>query len=241
MLSARKITLVPPENSKVEQFGSGFENEESGSLTTLVEKSTDKIKSKIYDKIHRFIKVILKLARTIGYDDDLRIKLRSGKYLEKSNIVNLLTHAMSAGKVLYGEDEFIELLADSGVDPNLIINENVRNKLIQFTNKNKEFSTVTEKEVVSRNLKSTAANEMSDPRINVIRKGAKKFIVEKENEPKRKYKLIEVNKDGPTIELNPDDEMQSEKHSNKRKRVVLEDDDDSVDDDLIDDMKWKTN
>ena len=128
MLSARKITLVPPEESEVTQFGSGVETEESGSLTTFVEKSTDKIKSKIYDKIHRFIKVILKLARTIGYDDDLRIKLRSGKYLEKSNIVDLLTHAMSAGKVLYGENEFVELLAECGVDPNLIINDNVRNK-----------------------------------------------------------------------------------------------------------------
>ena len=133
MLSARKITLVPPKDVEVKQIGSGVEGEESGSLTTIVEKSTDKIKSKIYNKIHRFIKIILKLARTIGYDEDLRIKLRSGKYLEKSNIVDLLTHAMSAGKVLYGEDEFVELLADSNVDPNLIINDNVRNKLIQFS------------------------------------------------------------------------------------------------------------
>ena len=241
MLSARKITLVPPEDGEVKQIGSGVDDEESGSLTTVVEKSTDKIKSKIYDKIHRFIKIILKLARTIGYDDDLRIKLRSGKYLEKSNIVDLLTHAMSAGKVLYGEEEFVELLADSNVDPNLIINDNVRNKLIQFTNKNKDSSTIKEREVVSRNLESSKVGDKPALKMNVIRKGAKKFIAEKDNEPKRKYKLIEVNRDGPTIELNPNDDMESEEYSNKRKRDVIEEDDDSVDDDLIDDTKWKIN
>ena len=90
-------------------------------------------------------------------------------------------------------------------------------------------------------MESSTVREMNNPKINVIRKGTKKFIAEEDNEPKRKYKLIEVKRDGPTIELNPDDEMESEKHSNKRKRAVLEDDDDSVDDDLIDDTKWKTN
>ena len=98
---------------------------------------SDKIKTKIYDKIHRFIKVILKLARNVGYDDELRIKLSNGKYLEKTNIIDLLTHAMSIGKVLYGENEFIELLSNSNIDPDLIINENVKLKLIQFKNKAK--------------------------------------------------------------------------------------------------------
>ena len=130
MSFAKKVTLIPHEN----QIGGGIvASEDSGQLSSEVEKTkskSDKIKFKIYDKIHRFIKIILKLARSVGYDENLRIKLKNGNYLENSNIVDLLTHAMSAGKILYGENEFIELLHESQVDPDLIINDNFRSKLI---------------------------------------------------------------------------------------------------------------
>ena len=136
MQSARKVVLVEP----LIQSGGG---PEEGLIESEVK--TDKIKSKIYDKIHRFIKIILKLARSVAYDEDLRIKLKNGKYLEKSNIVDLLTHAMSVGKVLYGENEFIQVLNDSNVDPDLIINENVRLKLIQLKNKGKTYRETRDK------------------------------------------------------------------------------------------------
>ncbi len=57
--------------------------------------------------------------------------------MEKSNIVDLLTHAMSVSKVLYGENELIELLHSAGVSPDLIINDNVRTKLIDLQRKGK--------------------------------------------------------------------------------------------------------
>ena len=150
MHSAKRVILIP---AKLDQYGGGDDSDQmNGSLSLPVEKPTDKIKSKIYDKIHRFIKVILKLARNVAYDEDLRVKLKNGKYLEKSNIVDLLTHAMSVGKVLYGEEEFIQLLAESDVDPELIINQNVKLKLIQFKNKNKKYSRISEDEnVIVRN------------------------------------------------------------------------------------------
>ena len=139
MSFAKKVTLIPHEN----QIGGGIvASEDSGQLSSEVEKTkskSDKIKFKIYDKIHRFIKIILKLARSVGYDENLRIKLKSGNYLENSNIVDLLTHAMSAGKILYGENEFIELLHESQVDPDLIINDNVRSKLIEFSNRKNNY------------------------------------------------------------------------------------------------------
>src|SRR5882757_4029188 len=136
MSYARKVTLIPKKSKENIQIGGSNENNASlGSLSSDFQPKIDKIKTKIYDKIHRFIKVILKLARNVGYDDELRIKLGNGKYLEKSNIIDLLTHAMSIGKVLYGENEFIELLYHANIDPELIINENVKLKLIQFNNK----------------------------------------------------------------------------------------------------------
>ncbi len=147
--------------SSFNQFGGGNNTNENpiSTLVSKVEPKQDKIKTKIYDKLHKFVKVILKLARKFGYDDDLKIKLRDGKYLEKSNIVDLLTHAMSVSKVLYGENEFIELLHSAGVSPDLIINDNVRSKLIHLENKGKmpnddinpmEVDITTEKRKIDR-------------------------------------------------------------------------------------------
>ena len=131
MQSAKRVTLVPPEQSG----GSQEQTADSGSISVEVGKSEkfDKIKDKIYDKIHRFIKVIFKLAKHDSYDDEtLRIKSRNGGYIDQTNIVYLLTHAMSLGKVLHGEEEFIALLSSSGVDPELILNENVKSKLMRY-------------------------------------------------------------------------------------------------------------
>lgn len=160
MQSAKKIVLVPSINKSTFQIGGGFLKTESGNyLTSKVEVKPDKAKSKIYDKIHRFIQVILKLARKFGYNDDMKIKLKDGKYLDKSNVVDLLTHAMSVGKVLYGENEFIELLYDAGVEPELIINENVKSKLIQIINSRKyKEPSVEEMEVERRGKKKVATN-----------------------------------------------------------------------------------
>ena len=165
MQSAKKITLIAPITEESEQVGGGSDGlENSGLITSDVTNKTDKIRSKIYDKIHRFIKIILKLARSVGYDQDLRIKLKNGKYLEKSNIVDLLTHAMSVGKVLYGENEFIELLALSGVNPELVINENVRMKLIQYLNRPKKDEGLKqpEKQNYKRKLEESDSDEKSE-------------------------------------------------------------------------------
>jgi hypothetical protein len=102
MQSTKKVVLIPASRQSNNNQIGGSEPGDStfNTLISTVEQKKDKIKSKIYDKIHKFLKIILKLARHVGYDDDLKIKLKNGKYLEKSNIVDLLTHAMSMGKVL---------------------------------------------------------------------------------------------------------------------------------------------
>jgi hypothetical protein len=196
--------------------------------------------------------VILKLARKIGYDSDLRIKLKNGKYLEKSNIVDLLTHAMSVGKVLYGEQEFIDLLADSDVDPDLIINDNVRIKLLQHINKSKEnkgYDDVTMiKEVVTGPKKRIVeVDDLTDNNsrrvITVNRNGAlinlnrKRRLTQPDESDEERVSVnrvvsnprreITVNNDGAEINLD----------QRKRKRVHF--DDESVEDDQIDETQWE--
>ncbi len=215
MLSAKKVVLIPA-NSGLNQYGGGETSEENaGVLTSDVKNREDRIKTKIYDKIHRFIKVILKLARHVGYDNDLRIKLKNGKFLEKSNIVDLLTHAMSVGKVLYGENEFIELLADSDVDPELIINENVRSKLIHFKNKGK-----------SKREEEIILNER--PRLNKRKRDA--------SDDEDEIRYVKTPKKPDAASSQQMDEVTN--GSKKRKLNIDLDEDTDIDDSMIDSQRW---
>lgn len=234
MQSAKRVILIPPKNNQV---GMGNSEELNGAISLPVEKSTDKIKSKIYDKIHRFIKIILKIAKTVGYDEDSRIKLKNGEYLKNSNIVDLLTHAMSAGKVLHGENEFIELLADSDVDPSLILNENVKAKLIRLKNSKR----------TDKNNKNSDESLRKNDNIELAEteKGLdKSFVSGKETEDyDRGNKKIMISKEGASGNLKrrllEDDE--EERGSFKRRKDDISDDEDTIDDELIDNTRWKIN
>ena len=223
MHSAKRVTLVPPDQS-----GSGNENLDMVQTESEKNEKIDKIKFKIYDKIHRFIKVILKLAKLDSYDDLLRIKTKNGNYLDKSNIVDLLTHSMSAGKVLHGEEEFIALLARSGVDPELILNENVKSKLIGYSGRMPANS--VQKSEITQNI--LAESEPKNKRKRVITVNNDKEIeleLSRPNSFKRKIDLTDDN----------EDEMDLGLHNVKKPKISNQFDEDSVDDSLISPAKWR--
>lgn len=223
MQSAKKVTLIPARSENIHQIGGGNEQEISGTITSEISPKPDKIKSKIYEKIHKFIKIILKLARNVGYDSDLRIKLSNGKYLEKSNIVDLLTHAMSVGKVLYGENDFIELLAKSDVDPDLVINDNVRLKLLQFLNKKSNNTVNTEEPNKINSLKRKRSFDNDDDS-EVFQSKKKKYAEKSKN--KRSFDHDEEE----------NNEMELEAPNLIKKRRYIEED--SIDDDQINPDLW---
>ena len=86
------------------------------------------------EKIIRLIKIALKIARTDSYDEQLRIKDRNGKHIEGSNLPELLKYVLSSQKIIIGENEFIHILNDAGIDPDWITNENVRARLLSLKN-----------------------------------------------------------------------------------------------------------
>ena len=89
----------------------------------------DSIKEKIYGKTHKIIELIYQLALIKGFDNQGRIIDKNGNVISNTSLTNLITHAMSAGKVLHGENDFIDLLKRANVNPDLILNENVKSKL----------------------------------------------------------------------------------------------------------------
>ena len=237
MQSAKKIVLIPASRQSNNQIGGGEPaNSTLNALISTVEPKKDKIKSKIYDKVHKLLKIILKLARHVGYDEDLKIKLKNGKYLEKSNIVDLLTHAMSMGRVLYGESEFIDLLHSAGVNPELIINENVKNKL--FSKYNKREITPDKEEpmdvIVDRRkteLKRTMPfDDVDDNSSQTKRKKLNEDLHEERDRNMETPSRDTVIKSTKSLKRKADD---AEKESDTREKF------DSIDDEQIDQNLWQ--
>ena len=104
-----------------------------------MEPAKDEIKDKIYGKMYKTVEIVAKLADIKGYDKTFRIQAPDGNYMPNSNLITLITHAMSSGRVLHGEQEFISLLHRAGVGPELILNENVKSKLASFYSKSQEY------------------------------------------------------------------------------------------------------
>lgn len=98
-------------------------------LDDAVKPSEKKTRIKQVDKLSKLLKIILSLARVGGYDVLGRVKAKNGRYVDSSSLIDLLLHAMSFGKALIGEREFVHLLYEAQVTPDLLINENVKQQL----------------------------------------------------------------------------------------------------------------
>lgn len=73
--------------------------------------------------------IILKLGRIKGYDENRRILGSDGEYIPGSDVTMLMNEAMNPKRVLVGIEEFVKLLDKAKVDPDSILNDNIRSKL----------------------------------------------------------------------------------------------------------------
>lgn len=76
--------------------------------------------------------IALRLGRIKGYDDTRRILGADGKYITGSDVSMLIEEAMTPKRVLIGMDDFVKLLAKANVDPDSILNDNLKKKLTTY-------------------------------------------------------------------------------------------------------------
>ena len=70
-----------------------------------------------YQKIPLIIKTLVKLVGINAFDPKtMRIRDSSGNWMSNTNILDLLSHAMSKGKNTVGASEFIKRLVEADVD-----------------------------------------------------------------------------------------------------------------------------
>ena len=123
---AQEVRLMLPEKATEAPYFS------ARAPTSPLHPTERKPKSKRdpHEKIHRVINIILRVASVNGYDRYGRIKDREGNPVDNTSILHLLLHALTPGRVLVGEREFINLLYRAHVDPDMIVNDNVRSQLL---------------------------------------------------------------------------------------------------------------
>jgi hypothetical protein len=195
MSHIKKSILIPAELQ--EQRFDNQHNETMDELTNDVVKKK-KIRQTV-DRIKRIMKIILKLAKINGYDTEGRVLNDEGNYVENSNILTLLNHAMTKGRILIGQSDFISILHKASVEPDLIVNENVRSKLLSLYNDKRtvdhEYNKFdNQSSIISdKNKIPFTNNEFNEPDI-IVKKRRRENDSEIEDESPLKKTNWEVNK-----------------------------------------------
>ena len=86
------------------------------------------------DRQTRIMKIALKLAEINGYNEDLNVKRADGTFNTRSNLVKLLNISQTNARGTDGIPEIIRLLHLAKIDPNIIINENMKSRLLEMNN-----------------------------------------------------------------------------------------------------------
>ena len=81
------------------------------------------------DLLKRAVTLTLKLCRVQAFNDKFEIKGHEGKYLENTNVVDFLLDALKISIAPQGRKEFVKLLFEANVDPNLLLNTELKQEL----------------------------------------------------------------------------------------------------------------
>lgn len=101
-------------------------------IVVEIKPKQNPIKKYALDRQRKLLAVILKLAQNGSYDDTGFLVRSDGSRLEEADLISLLLFAMSPGRTVTGLEDFIKILARSGVKPDDVINDQVRVMLSKY-------------------------------------------------------------------------------------------------------------
>ena len=146
------------------------------------------------DKFHKLLNIVLRIAIHKGYNEDFSLNDDNGKRIPNSNVVAHLNNALSPGKLLIGETDFIRLLYNSKIDPKWIVNENIRAKLLAFMD-NSQPTDVTTMEIQESPIVNYKTNQQNIPEYSKNNlSSAKKRQLSSEDEDEPQMTTIETHK-----------------------------------------------
>lgn len=87
---------------------------------------------KMFEKFSRILKIVLKLAKVDRYNENGLVRDDNGNFVAQSDMVRLLNKSMSHEKLLIGKQEYIKRLHEAKVDPEIIVNDDIRGQLLRL-------------------------------------------------------------------------------------------------------------
>ena len=137
-------------------------------VVSKVGKLPSSPRAKTGERQGQLIKLVLRLASIAGYNEDGRMRLKDGSFSDNLNLVPFLSLAMRKGRNVKGLEDFVFLLREAKVTPDMVVNEYLKQMLEEKTIEN-QSNTVeaapTERvtEVISSNPLPMETLETIDP------------------------------------------------------------------------------
>ena len=137
MSSYKKMVLMAEDASDDEevcqpQTGNGVEDLElvEQMPPQAQQKKGNTIRDYAMDRQRRLLQIIMRIASIQGYNDKGNIKDKDGKFLEGTDIVPLILYSVTKERLVKGIDSYVDLLIEAKVPPEVITNENLKQRLI---------------------------------------------------------------------------------------------------------------
>lgn len=136
MEHTRKLILVPADtemNAPPDIVVSDAPQIGGNAPVETVEKATNtEPKKKKTPKAKLLARILLKLAKHGAYNEEGQLNDGQGNFIEGSDVLSQIRIALLVQKPKTSSDLFIKLLKESGVTPDLLLNQTVREQLENF-------------------------------------------------------------------------------------------------------------
>jgi len=136
--NVKEMVLLPydlvSENQRSAPDETSINNSNVNANKVIKRKNKSNNNNKAIDKNIRIIRLALILANNNSFNSELNIRSNDGSYNKNSNLPELLSLTQQKAKNIDGVDDLIQQLFLAKVDPDLIINTNIRSRLLNLYN-----------------------------------------------------------------------------------------------------------
>ncbi|MDI9312368.1 MAG: hypothetical protein QM535_19315 [Limnohabitans sp.] len=122
----RKMMLTP---IKSELHNTDEKRVNKNMNTLYLQEGSGSVETRRRNKLKDIIKIVYKLSKINAFNEQGKIRNKNGDFIENTDLSSLLTHILYPGRNVFGEEILVDLLNEANVDPLLIKNDYIKDKI----------------------------------------------------------------------------------------------------------------
>lgn len=141
MPAFKKMTLVADDSNDGDYFQTGGSHPDVDMVDSVIpsppvqqqqpgQRKGNTIRDHAMERQRRLLQIIMRIAAIRGYNENGNIKDRHGKFIEGTDIIPLILYSVTKERLVRGIDAYVDLLVEAKVPPDVITNENLKQRLI---------------------------------------------------------------------------------------------------------------